>query len=74
MSVEQKKAAFDKANDKSKSRVDSKAEATEDEIFSDEELDGVAGGVYTKNHGIFDNTENGGKSGSYFGPGTLAAF
>lgn len=46
MAVEQKKAAFDKANDKSESRVDSKVEETESEILSEDELDAVAGGVY----------------------------
>ena len=49
MAVEQKKAAFDKANDKSESRVDSKVE-----ILSEDELDAVAGGVYISTNSIFD--------------------
>ena len=53
MAVEQKKAAFDKANDKSESRVDSKVE-----ILSEDELDAVAGGVYISTNSIFDSPKD----------------
>ena len=58
MAVEQKKAAFDKANDKSESRVDSKVEETEGEILSEDELDAVAGGVYISTNSIFDSPKD----------------
>ena len=54
MAVEQKKAAFDKANDKSEPRVNNNAEiedkASGDKL-SEDELDAVSGGFI-----FFDNT------------------
>ncbi len=58
MAVEQKKAAFDEAKDKLEARIDNKAE-TEGEL-SEDELEGVAGGVNVQNlGGAFGGSLNG---------------
>ena len=60
MAVEQKKSAFDKANDKSEPRVNNNAEIEDkasEEKLSEDELDAVSGGsIFVDNIRSIDNT------------------